>query len=148
MNNTKSALLISIFRIHVKGKKHYAVPSIKALINLLSTRHATEVKRRWTFQCLHDIEDLGFIARRTRYDKDTEGAIRQLPGMIAITLKGARHLYNLGVEGAERLTKEILGWIRGGDQRFPEHKKELLKLTPEEIEFNKFKIGELLATIA
>lgn len=67
--------------------------------------------------------------------------------MIALTLKGARYLYNQGVEGAERLTKEILGWIRGGDQRFPQHKKELLRLTPEDIEFNKFKIGELLAGI-
>lgn len=123
MNHTKGAFLITIYRILVKGKKHYANPSVDALIELVAGRHGKTIKRRWAFQCLHDIESLGYINRQPRYRKDQDGNWIQLPSLISITLKGARRLFDLGVDGAARLCKEILGWIRGDDKRWPGHEK-------------------------
>ena len=119
MNHTKLALLVSIYRILVKGKKHYAVPSVNALIDLVASRHETDIKRRWAFQCLHDIEALGYINRQERFRKDPDGGWKQIPSLITITLKGARRLFDLGIEGASRLVKEILGWFHAGDKRWP-----------------------------
>ena len=123
MNHTKSAILITLHRILVKGKKHYANPSVDALIDLVAGRHGKTIKRRWAFQCLHDIEALGFINRQERFRKDAEGKWIQIPSLVSITLKGARLLFDLGVDGAARLCKEILGWIRGDDKRWPGHKQ-------------------------
>ncbi len=123
MNHTKSALFITIYRILVKGKKHYAAPSVNALLELIAKRHGKKVCRRWLFQCLRDIESLGFISRQERFRKTPDGQWVQIPSLVAITLKGARKLFDLGVDGAARLCKEILGWIRGDDKRWPGHNK-------------------------
>lgn len=122
MNHTKSAFFITIYRILVKGKKRYATPSIDALLDLVSKRHGKTVGRRWAFQCLHDIETLGFINRRPLYRKDAGGQWHQVPSLVTITLKGARKLFDLGVDGAARLCKEIMGWIHSGDKRWPDYK--------------------------
>jgi len=119
MNSTKRAIFISIYKIIVKGKKHYIGPAVNTLIELLCKFHQTEIHRRWAFQCLHDLEELGYIKRRERFIKRLDGTWLQLPSLITITLAGARKLYNQGVDGAARLIKEILGWIRAGDKRWP-----------------------------
>lgn len=129
MNHTKTAALITIYRILVKANKHYCHPSVNSIIDLICKRHHTNIHRRWAFQCLHDIEAAGYITRRTRFKHCPDGGYIQETSLISITLKGARHLFDLGVEGAQRLTKEILGWIKGGDTRFPEYKKQP-ELTP------------------
>ena len=125
MNHTKSAIFITIFRILVKGKKHYVAPSVDALIELIARRHTSDIKRRWAFQCLHDLIAYGYIHRQQRYRKNLDGGYTQIPSIISITLKGARKLYDLGVDGAARLSKEILGWIHKGDQRWPQYKPGL-----------------------
>lgn len=125
MNHTKNGLFITLYRILVKGKKHYATPSVDALIELLTERHDKTIKRRWAFHCLHDLEAWGLITRHCRYIKKPDGSYKQIPSMISITLKGARKLFALGVDGAARLTKEILGWIRAGDKRFPKYENPL-----------------------
>jgi len=125
MNNTKTAFFITLHRISVKGKKHYSNPSVDRLIELVSARHDTDIRRRWAFQCLHDIEALGYISRQERFRKDPDGGWRQIPSLVSITLKGARKLFDLGVEGASQLCKEIMGWIRGGDKRWPNYKNHL-----------------------
>ena len=70
---------------------------------------------------------MGYLKRQPRYVRLPDGTYKQLPGLLAITLKGARKLYDQGVEGAARLSKEILGWIRGGDQRFPAYQAPATK---------------------
>lgn len=147
MTNTKVALFISIYRILVKGKKHYAGPSVDKLIELLAARHNTSVRRRWLFQCLHDIENLGFIKRRTRFIKDDEGLYKQIPSLISITLKGSRKLFDLGVEGAARLSKEIMGWIKGGDKRFPDYKNKLTSPTDQRAGGEPVKLGSIFGTL-
>ena len=122
MNNTKQALFITLYKITVKGKKHYIFPSIDALIDLLAARHATQIKRRWAFRCIKYLEDQGLITRRPRYVKDKDRGYKQIPSLIAFTLAGARKLYSCGLDSAARLAKEIMGWIKGGDKRFPEYK--------------------------
>jgi hypothetical protein len=123
MNHAKTAFLITIYRILVKGKKHYSNPSVNALIDLVAGRHGKSIKRRWAFQCLHDIEALGYINRQERFRKDPDGHWLQLPSLVSITLKGARKLFDLGVEGAARLCQDILRWVRGDDGRWPGPKK-------------------------
>ena len=125
MNNTKHAIFIMIYRTLVKGKKHYIQPSVNVIIELIAKRHLTSIKRRWAFQCLHDLEELGFINRQERYVKNPDGGYKQIPSLISITLRGARKLFDQGVDGASRLAKEILGWIHAGDKRWPQYENRL-----------------------
>jgi len=125
MNNTKHAIFIMIYRTLVKGKKHYIQPSVDTIIELIFKRHSTSIKRRWAFQCLHDLESAGLINRQERFIKNPDGGYKQIPSLISITLRGARKLFDQGVDGASRLAKEILGWIRAGDKRWPQYKNRL-----------------------
>jgi len=146
MNNCKAAILITCHRILVKGKKHYATPNINTIIELLIARHRTQIKRRWLFQCLHDIEKLGYISRHKRFVKNDQGLWEQIPSMISITLKGARWLYSKGIEGAAALVKKILNWCHRDDKRFPDQ-KIIKPWTVEGIERNKIHLGELLKSL-
>lgn len=119
MTNTKHALLITLYQITVKGKKRYIIPSIDALIELLAKRHDKTIGRRWAFECLCYLENEGYITRRQRFTKDPGGGYKQIPSLIAFTLKGAKKLYASGIIAAAALIKEILAWLRGGDKRFP-----------------------------
>ncbi len=143
MTHTKSALFVTIYRILVKGNKHYAQPSIDSMIDLLSSRHSKAVRRRWVFQCLHDLEAAGYITRRERFVKNPDGGYRQITGLISITLKGARKLFDLGVEGASRLCKEILGWMKAGDKRFPQYKPSVVPSPDHSAEGGLTPIGAL-----
>ena len=125
MNNTKHAIFIMIYRTLVKGKKHYIQPSVDAIIELIFRRHSTSIKRRWAFQCLHDLESAGLINRQERFIKNPDGGYKQIPSLISITLRGARKLFDQGVDGASRLAKEILGWIHAGDKRWPQYENRL-----------------------
>ena len=119
MNNSKRAVFITIYKIIVKGKKHYIQPSVDTIIDLLCSYHDTTIKRRWAFNCLRDLEQLGYIKRQRRYLNNDDGEVRQIPSLITITLAGARKLYRQGIEGAAMLIKEILGWIQSADKRWP-----------------------------
>jgi len=125
MNHTKHAMFIMIYRTLVKGKKHYIQPSVDVIIELIAKRHTTSIKRRWAFQCLHDLEAAGLINRQVRYVKNPDGGYKQIPSLISITLRGARKLFDQGVQGASNLAKEILGWIHAGDKRWPQYQNRL-----------------------
>ena len=125
MNHTKHAIFIMIYRTLVKGKKHYIQPSVDVIIELVAKRHATSIHRRWAFQCLHDLEEAGLINRQERFVKNPDGGYKQIPSLISITLRGARQLFDAGVEGAAALAKEIMGWIHGGDKRWPQYENRL-----------------------
>ena len=125
MNHTKQAIFITVYRTLVKGKKHYIQPSIDAIIELIAKRHSTSIHRRWAFQCLHDLEEAGLINRQERFVKNPDGGYKQIPSLISITLRGARQLFDAGVEGAAALAKEIMGWIHGGDKRWPQYQNRL-----------------------
>lgn len=119
MHNSKFALLITIYKTLVKGNKGYISPSVNTLIDLVSTFHKINIKRRRAFQCLRYLEDEGYVSRRKRYVKQDDNSWKQVPSLIAITLKGARKLYSMGVDGASKLIKSILDWLKSPDKRWP-----------------------------
>lgn len=147
MNNTKTAIFITLYQILVKGKKHYITPSTDSIIELIHARHNTDIRRRWAFQCLHDIEELGYITRRERYQKNPDGAYKQKPSLITITLKGARKLFDLGIAGAAKLVKSILTWLRSNDKRWPDYKENLHPRTEQITSRGLVSVGEILASM-
>ena len=119
MNNSKAALMITLFASTGQGKNHYTVGSVNKTLSLLKKYHKINIKRRWIFQCLKDLFDGGYITRKQRYVRRSAGIIGQIPSMIAFTLKGARYLVSRRVSGAIRLLKSILKFVTGDDQRWP-----------------------------
>lgn len=119
MNNSKSAIMITLFASMSQGQNHYTVGSIKKFLQLLSKYHKINIRRRWMFQCLKDLLDAGLISRKQRYRKQEKGLISQIPSMISFTLKGAKYLVSKRVSGAIRMLKTMLKFVTGDDQRWP-----------------------------
>lgn len=128
LNNTRNTIFLIIYFIVLKGGKHYCTPSIRAIQELLYQRHNIKVGRSWIFECIKNIEDDGYIARRKRYSKTPDGQVIQKSSIISITLMGARKLYDLGVAGAKHLIKSITNWLHRNDNRFPDVKKQVEKI--------------------
>ena len=119
MNNSKAALMITLFSCTGQGEKHYSVVSARKILELLKSYHKIEIQRRWLFQCLRDLLDAGLVKRKARYKRRPGGLIGQIPSMLTFTLKGARYLVSRRVSGALRLLKSILSFVTGDDQRWP-----------------------------
>lgn len=119
MNNSKAALMITLFSCMGQGKKHYTVGSVNKILSLLEKYHKIDIQRRWIFQCLKDLLDAGYIARKARYKRRGNGLIGQIPSMISFTLQGAKYLVSRRVTGAFALLKNILKFVTGKDQRWP-----------------------------
>lgn len=120
MNNTKSALIITLFSCMGQGTNHYTAVSVNKILELLELYHSIVVKRRWLFTCLRDLLDSNIITRRSRFSNEENGVIFQLPSMISFTLKGAKYLVSKRVSGSLRLLKAILNFIKCGDRRWPQ----------------------------
>jgi len=144
LNNTKLSILITLFQCTSQGKNHYSLISVNKIIKLLSKIHGTQVKRRWVFQCLRDMIDLGFLSRRSRYKRYNNGQIGQLSSITAITLKGAKLLVSKKISGAVLLLKNILSWVKNKDKRFPT-KNDIRPAGLKEIDPSELRRLELLA---
>jgi len=145
MGATKYAILITLYSILVKGKKHYVVPSVDKLLTLLERYHKITIKRRWFFYCLKYLKDEGIIVTRHRFEHYEQNHIQQLPSMITFTLKGASLLMRKKVAGTKALLKTILSWMGKGDRRFPKPKEFDKVMSENEIERNRVRLKELLA---
>jgi len=119
MNNTKNALMVSIFAGMGQGKNHYTLASVNKQRELLSTIHKIDIGRRWNFQCLKDLEDQGYIRRKARYKKTSEGQPRRCSSMIVFTIKGLQYLAKKMVQGARRALNNTLRYVTGDDKRWP-----------------------------
>ena len=119
MNATKMAIFITFFTCTSQGKNHYSLISVNKIIKLLTRFHKTHVKRRWVFQCIHDLIENEYLSRKPRYKRHKNGTINQLSSITAITLKGAKLLVAKKVSGAFLLLKSILSWMKNQDKRFP-----------------------------
>lgn len=119
MNSSKAAIMITLFSCMGQGKKHYSVVSVEKILQLLKKYHKIEIQRRWTFQCLSDLLNAGYITRKQRYIRRGGGLIGQIPSMVSFSLQGAKYLVSRRVSGAVRLLKNILSWVTGDDQRWP-----------------------------
>lgn len=119
MNNSKAALMITLFSCMRQGENRYTLASIHKIQELLSKYHKIDIQRRWTFQCVRDMLDAGYITRKQRYKRRDGGMIAQLSSIVSFTLKGARYLVQKRVSGALRLLKSILNFVTGDDKRWP-----------------------------
>ena len=119
MNEAKFSIMITLFFSMSQGKNHYTVSSIDKLRENLDKYHKVDIKRRWTFQCLRDLLDAGYIKRKQRYVHDFDGLITQIPSMITFTLKGAIFMVRRGVSGAKKIVKSMVKYLQKKDKRFP-----------------------------
>ena len=119
MNASKACIMITIFKSTGQGKNHYTVSSIDKLRLNLEKFHSVTIKRRWTFQCLKDLIDAGYIRRKQRYVKDHNGLITQIPSMITFVLRGVVWMVKMGVKGARKIYKTMMSYLKKDDQRFP-----------------------------
>jgi len=147
MNNTKHAVVVSLFASMQNGKQHYTKASVDALRKLLQRFHNTKVKRRWLFSCLRCLEEEGLIRRRERYHRNPDGTFVQLSSMISFTLKGVRYMVTKRISGARKLLDRMISWFRGDDRRFPKPDPEIEKFTPLETEKNIRRLKELVFSL-
>jgi len=113
----------------------YSLCSVDAMIKTIFKRFGKVVKRRWVFQCLRYMEDIGMINRKERKGQNTDGTYWQKSSQITLCAKGARYLWKMGVAGAKTLWKSIIAWAEGKDKRWP-NKKDIypLRTNSNEIE--------------
>ena len=119
MNSSKNGTMITLFASMGQGKNHYSVSSIDKIRLNLDKFHDINIKRRWMFQCMADLEADKYIRRKPRYIQDHNGLIRQIPSMITFTLKGIVWLVKMGVEGAKKIYKSMMSYLKKDDKRFP-----------------------------
>jgi len=144
MGATKYAILITLFSILSKGKKHYVIPGVDTLLSLLEQYHKITIHRRWFFYCLKYLKDEGIIVTRHRFDHYDGNKIMQLPSMITFTLRGASYLMKKRVAGAKALLKAILKWMGKDDRRFPKPKEFDERLSENDMLRNRVRLQELL----
>lgn len=143
MNSTKMAIFITLFTCTSQGNNHYSLISVNKILKLLARFHETHVKRRWAFQCIHDLIETGHLSRRPRYKRHKDGTINQLSSITAITLKGAKLLVAKKVSGALLLLNKILAWAKNQDKRFPT-KRDILPDNIKDIDPKELRRLELL----
>jgi len=119
MNNTKSALMITLFSCMSQGKKHYSRVSINKIQELLEKFHKIHVKRRWIFYCMRYLMDENLITKKKRYRNDADGLINQIPSLHSFTQKGMEYLFKKRVTGAWKVLKAIIKHAMNKDKRWP-----------------------------
>lgn len=119
MNETKLAILITLFAIFVKGKKHYVTPAPNTILLLLEKFHEKSIHRRWLFECLLFLREKKFIRTKRRWLIIEDNEIRSIPSMVTITTKGVQYLSRKMVAGAKSIYKQMLTWLNRGDKRWP-----------------------------
>ena len=122
MNNTKNAVMITIFSSMCQGENHYTKTSIAKIGENLEKYHQIHVKRRWIFYCVAELLEKKLLTRKKRYRNDEVGLISQIPSLLAFTARGMKYLVAKRVTGAWKLLKAMIKFASGGDQRWPKKK--------------------------
>jgi len=94
LNASKSFALHTLFACTGQGKNTYTQASIDKILELLSDFHKINIQHRWLFQCLRDLEQLGYINRQIRYSPPVAGQIRQIPSLWSFTPKRTKENFN------------------------------------------------------
>jgi len=147
MNNTKHAVVVSLFASMQGGQQHYTKASVNKMIKLLDRFHHIQVKRRWLFSCLSCLEEKGLIRRKERYHRKTDGTFVQLSSMVSFTLKGVRYMVSKRIAGARKLLDRMIDWFAKKDNRFPRPDPEIEKFTPLDLYVNQQRLKKLLFDI-
>jgi len=147
MNNTKHAVMISLFASMQNGAKHYTKASAHRIRELLAEYHGIQIQRRWLFYCLADAEGAGLIRRKTRYRRQPDGTFVQLSSMVSFTLAGVKYLVQKKVAGALELLKRMLAFLSGKDKRWPNTPDVAPKWTPGEMTTNRRRLKALVENL-
>ena len=147
MNKTKHAVAIALFASTQNGAKHYTKASVRKLLILLAKYHNIQIQRRWLFACLADMEKLGYIRRKARYHRESDGTFTQISSMVTFTLPGVKYLVQKRIAGALALLKQMMKWLNGDDARWPREKELTPQWTPEEVKANKARFMKLLTAL-
>ena len=119
MNNTKNAVMITIFSSMCQGENHYTKTSIAKIGENLEKYHKIHVKRRWIFYCVAELLERKLLTRKARYRNDDQGLIRQKSSLLAMTVKGMKYLVSKRVTGAWKMLKSMMAWLKKKDGRWP-----------------------------
>lgn len=122
MNNTKAAIMITLFSCMSQGEKHYSRVSINKIQALLEKFHKIHVKRRWIFYCMRYLMDENLITKKKRYRNDDGGLISQIPSLHSFTITGMKYLVARRVTGAWKVLKTMVKYVMNKDKRWPGQK--------------------------
>lgn len=122
-------MLITFLKILVKGNVHYCEPRVDTMLALLLEYHGIDIKRRWFFQCLLDLELSGYIRRQRRWLKLPGPQIESISSLWWFTIRGMKFMVSKSIRGAQELLKGMLTWLKRGDDRRPTA-KDLQTMTP------------------
>ena len=147
LNACKHSLILIVNHLLVKGNIHFIKPSIRSLQQILKERYGICVGRRWIFQCLKDLEDLGFILRKSRPGITTEGKPHWLSSMIVFTVRGVMYLKQCSIEGSGDRWKKTLEWIKRNDKRFPSESELIADTHQDLISKNLARVKDLIKDI-
>lgn len=147
MNKTKHAVAVALFASMQNGAKHYTKASQTKVRILLAKYHDIQIQKRWLFYCLADMECRGYIRRKERYHRRSDGTLAQISSMITFTIPGVKYLIQKRVAGAVELLKRMLAFLSGKDKRWPAEKDPGDQWTPEEVRANKARFTKLLAAL-
>lgn len=147
MNNTKHAVVVSLFASMQSGKHHYTKASVDRIIELLDRFHEIRVKRRWLFYCLGCLEEEGYLRRKERYYRNPDGTFVQLSSMISFTLKGVRYMVAKRISGAKKLLDRMISWFQRRDGRFPKPDPEVEKFSPLDVYENQKRLKDLIFSL-
>ena len=120
MNYGESQAIITISAIMKKGQTHYITPHPKTMTDLLKKFHDRDISLQTYWRNMKDLEDEGYISRQSRWNTQDKKQPRRRPSMIALTIKGAKYLYKMGVAWAGQVLGAMLKWAKKGDKRFPQ----------------------------
>ncbi len=148
MNNTKHSVAVTLFACMANGNAHYTKAGVRKIQELLKSFQKITVERRWIFYCLADMESRGYIRRKTRYHRKSDGTLAQISSMISFTLTGIKYLVQKRVAGATEMLKRMLKFLAGDDNRWPAEKDPGGEFGPEEIRKNKARFTKLLESLA
>jgi len=147
VNDSKHSVLLTVFKCSKRGG-NYSKISIDSIQEKLKSIHNIDINRRWCFEINSWHEKEGYTTRRQRYNKNAQYPHGQLSSLISITLKGAYYLARKGVKGAIALSKSIMHWKEGIDNRWPKRELEAETFTDQEIFDNKGRLKALIGTLA
>jgi len=122
VNNTKAAIMITLFSCMSQGENHYSRVSINKIQELLAKFHKIHVKRRWIFYCMRYLMDENLITKKKRYRNDDDGLINQIPSLHSFTIAGMKYLVARRVTGAWKLLKAMIKHAMNKDKRWPKTK--------------------------
>ncbi len=147
MNATKHSLLVTLYAIFVKGKKHYICPAPNTLIALLHKFHKRDIQRRWLFYCLADLRARKIIRMKRRYITEEYGLVRSIPSMISLTTKGVEYMQRKLMGDARELYARMMEWLNRDRKQFPKPHDLVPSVSDEDRQAALMKIKTLIRDI-